>query len=211
VHESKFMRLKTSLLVILAVGTAWSFTFFFAAPSAVRGSSSQGPIKQENPKSSAGRGSATLPANTLRLLKHKFSSNDSTCPVNPEKDFRVSQVDLDGDGIPELIVFPTGECFCSPTGNCDFWIYRTTRTELQPILDSDGIQSFKVLTNRTKGYLDISTYSHSSASEGDLKIWKFDGKFYRVAECYEQSWSFNDEKGEQHILKQPRNKRVSCQ
>jgi hypothetical protein len=198
------VRSKLLLKTLLLFGIASPFALWEANYIGVQDPTKKVERKQPNdsPKN--------LPTNILALLKREWNSTDSQCPLNVETDSRASRVDLNGDGTAELFVFPSGPCLCSPTGNCYFVVYQISRNKLQIILEWDGVQSFTVLTNKTKGYLDISTYMHGSAYEGDLRIWKFDGKQYQIAECFDQTYSFIDDKGQQHILREPRKTRIPC-
>jgi hypothetical protein len=38
-------------------------------------------------------------------------------------DTRIKLVDLNADGIPEVIAQASGDELCSPTGNCSFWVF----------------------------------------------------------------------------------------
>jgi hypothetical protein len=205
------VRLKFLLVGSLLAYAASSFALLARASWVIPNARGKEPMTSVTQAPSTRQTNKQLPAAIMKLFRIEWGGmNSNDCQINPDKDFRFSRVDLNGDGIAELLVSSTAPCLCSPTGNCYFDVYRVTRSRLQTILHDDSIQSYKVLTTRTKGYFDISTYVHGSAFDGDLKIWKFDGKQYQIAECFDQTYSYIDENGEQHILKEPRKTRVPC-
>jgi hypothetical protein len=109
---------------------------------------------------------------------------------------RVRAVDLNGDGVPEVIAQPSGTLYwCGATGNCAFWIFQKTRGRFRAILDShqgNGIisaQIFNMLPTRTHGYNDLVLGAHESASEKELIIYRFNGRVYRPHECFDANWT----------------------
>jgi hypothetical protein len=106
---------------------------------------------------------------------------------------RVEFVDLDGDGLPEVIAQADGLGPCGGTGNCVFWIFKLTPSGTKVLLDSTltGGTRFELVTVRpwtTNGYRDIVLASHSSATARNITWFRFaDGK-YRPSACYYLSW-----------------------
>jgi hypothetical protein len=79
--------------------------------------------------------------------------------------------------IVQAVGFEDG--WCSPTGNCSFWVlsgdYR--------ILLEKVTQTFKLLANVHGGLPDVMTSMHGSAFESGLSYWRFQGKHYVRVAC----------------------------
>src|SRR5262249_46989396 len=56
---------------------------------------------------------------TMRELKSEAELRDAVL------DTRVALIDLNGDGVPEVVA--QGMVNCGATGNCPFWVFRKTR------------------------------------------------------------------------------------
>jgi hypothetical protein len=111
------------------------------------------------------------------------------------RNLRIKAVDLNGDGIPEFVVQPTGpNDWCGATGNCVLWIFQRSERDFSLIFDSEqgngvgAAEMFNVLPHRTNGYSDLVLAAHDSASEKTLFLYKFDGRQYRPHECYDADW-----------------------
>jgi hypothetical protein len=101
---------------------------------------------------------------------------------------RVKLIDLNGHGIPEVIAQGTGEESCSPTGNCDFWVFMRSGSGYKLILDKGAVQTFAISSRRTNGFNDLVLGQHGSAFESELFVYRFtDGKYHR-GPCYNASW-----------------------
>jgi hypothetical protein len=77
-----------------------------------------------------------------------------------------------------LVIQGQGGCFCSPTGNCEFWIYEVRAAKHWVILHRGSIQTFVFLKSRTHGLPDLVTWSHGSATEHGARLFRFDGSRY---------------------------------
>ena len=101
----------------------------------------------------------------------------------------IKVVDLNGDGVPEVVVQTVGEeSGCSATGNCPIWVFGRSGSGYREILEGDAIQTFTIQHTRTKGYLDLVLGRHASAFEEELFLYRFsDGGYFRTA-CYDASW-----------------------
>ena len=87
---------------------------------------------------------------------------------------RVKMIDLNGDGVPEVVA--QGMVNCSPTGNCPFWVFQKTVRGYKLLVESYG-QTFTVQKTSTNGFRDIVVSMHSSAKESGLTNYRYkDGK-----------------------------------
>jgi hypothetical protein len=116
---------------------------------------------------------------------------------------RIKEIDLNGDGKPEIIAQATDDNACSPTGNCPFWVFQWSRDHYNLLLKSQA-QTFTIQPLKTSGAYDLVLGFHGSATNTKLTEYKFDGEVYRSSGCYEANWSYFDKKGELHELKEPR-------
>jgi hypothetical protein len=97
---------------------------------------------------------------------------------------RVKLIDLNGDGIPEVIAQAFDDESCSPTGNCTFWVFMRSDNRYKLILEKEAVQTFTIRPKRTNSFNDLVLGQHGSASERDLIVYRFvDGK-YRRGPCY---------------------------
>jgi hypothetical protein len=111
-------------------------------------------------------------------------------------DFRVKLLDLNGDGIPEVIAQITGRFECGATGNCPFLVFRKSGNAYESILAIERInayQGFTVTKERTAGYLGLILNQHGSAFQQTVVIYKFRNGKYRASGCYEANWNREDQ------------------
>jgi hypothetical protein len=116
----------------------------------------------------------------------------------------VKFVDLNRDGVSEAICRPTGESMCSPTGNCPFWVFEKAGATYRLILKKGAAQSFTIRHARTNGYFDLELGMHGSATMSSLFVYRFRGRRYQRAACYDVNFTYLDEHGEVHELDEPR-------
>ena len=127
--------------------------------------------------------------------------------INSEQDLvkaalktRVKLIDLNGDGVPELVA--QGIADCSPTGNCSFWVFRKNGQSYGLILDGFG-QTFTIQKTRTDGFNDIVVAGHSSAFDQELTDYRYQGGAYKEHGCYYATWRIL-QGGKELELKEPR-------
>jgi hypothetical protein len=108
---------------------------------------------------------------------------------------RVELVDLDGDGIPEVIAQANDyRAGCGATGNCAFWVFKRELGGYKLLLDTrdkDGIggaQAITVENSRTNGFSDFVLAVHDSAFEKTLLVYQYKNGLYRESRCYDASW-----------------------
>lgn len=102
--------------------------------------------------------------------------------------FEPTLIDVDGDGSNELAI----RNYCAPVGNCQFWIFKKKENGYEIILPvkDNSVQTFKLRRSKTNSLFDLETKSHGDAWSGGLDIYKFDGKEYKLSECYEYNYSY---------------------
>ncbi len=121
----------------------------------------------------------------------------------------VKAVDLGGNGVREFLgqgvgVGPTPPRLCSPTGNCDVWVFRQNGDKYSVILRRIATQSFTIQPTVTNGFHDLVLGQHGSATDTGLTLYRFDGSKYRRVACYDAEWSFLGKDGKYHTRKEPR-------
>jgi hypothetical protein len=104
-------------------------------------------------------------------------------------DTRVELIDLNGDGVPEVIAQANGMGPCGETGNCIIWIFQWTGNGVRVLLDSlENEAGFEVITVRpwsTNGFRDIVLGSHSTATLRNLVWYRYSvNAGYRSWKCY---------------------------
>jgi len=157
-------------------------------------------------------GKAGVPSVLVEMLKQEIADSDSAdrCESSLARNFEIKAIDLNRDSIPEYVVHGRGMCFCSATGNCWFSIYHRTKGLLEPLLETDGVQLFKFANSVSNGYRDLFTWIHGSAFDSERRLFRFDGSRYQLMACWEESYSYLDTQGKEHILKQPRITPLAC-
>jgi hypothetical protein len=101
---------------------------------------------------------------------------------------RIRLVDLNGDGVSEVIAQGSGDLSCSPTGNCDFWVFSRVGETYKLILEREAIQTFTVQPTLTNGFHDLVLGMHGSATEQELFVYRFIGGRYQRSACYNANW-----------------------
>ncbi len=140
----------------------------------------------------------------LRALAPNF--NDYPAPPSPMEraaQTLVNFVDLNADGVPEVIAKGSGDA-CSPTGNCSIYVLQKSGTTYRVILEKGAGKTVTVQKTRTNGYRDIVIGMHGSATEQGLFVYQFGDGRYRRTHCYNASFTYRDENGEIHELEKAR-------
>jgi hypothetical protein len=103
-------------------------------------------------------------------------------------DTRITLIDLNGDGTPEVVAQGMGVVFCGATGNCPFWVLRKSKAGYEVLLEG-GAQTFTIQGSTTNGYHDIVLSTHGSASSGGLSIYQYQEGVYKDVGCYDYDWT----------------------
>jgi hypothetical protein len=98
---------------------------------------------------------------------------------------RVTFVDLNMDGISEVIAQASDEKSCSPTGNCSFWVFMRSDNGYKLILEKGAVQTVGICTSRTNSFNDLVLRQHGSAFEQTLYIYRFANGRYGKKLCYD--------------------------
>lgn len=101
-------------------------------------------------------------------------------------DTRIALIDLNGDGIPEVIA--QGMVACSADGNCPFWVFRKSKHGYDVILEGDA-QTFTVQASSTNGFRDLVLSTHGSSSSGSLTAYHYRDGVYKDVGCYGYEWT----------------------
>lgn len=120
------------------------------------------------------------------------------------------QIDLNGDGKPELKVQGINSGICG-NANCPTWVFRKLGSHYQMLLDAGAIQQIRLQNAFTHGYRDIITSMHGSAWDSGETLYKFDGKRYQRVACFYRTYHYQDEHGKIRELKRPKISRVKCE
>lgn len=110
----------------------------------------------------------------------------------------------------DFLASASGSYFCSPTGNCQVWVFRLHDDKYSLLLRHPATQTFTIQSTVTNGFHDLVLGQHGSATEVGLTWYRFDGSKYKRAACYDARSDFLGKDGEYHTRKLPRLTRVTC-
>jgi hypothetical protein len=92
--------------------------------------------------------------------------------------------------------------WCGVASNCAFWVLSSD----YKVLLSKVTQRYALQASMHHGYPDILTYMHSSATEGDLSYWQYQGTRYVRVACADAE--YEDAGG--NVYKKPHISPHSC-
>lgn len=128
-----------------------------------------------------------------------YWGGDDLTPAAAE-DSWVSFVDLNGDGVPEVLVSGP-PLFCSPTGNCGLLVLKVTPKGYKRIYQRGAVQSIGVAFRRTNRFRDLVLYQHGSAFEHTIRVVRHRKGGYVVTDCYNdrvlEDWEKQDRKDDE--------------
>lgn len=99
-----------------------------------------------------------------------------------------------------LLISGEGPTLCSPTGNCPHWIFRQTPSGYEMEVDLDVAQEVSIETGKTK-FPEVLARQHGSATNSELRLYRFDGTRYRLRKC--MSESYVDPSDPERLLEKP--------
>lgn len=126
----------------------------------------------------------------IEITKKMDAENSSTTEFKnePEKLFTANEVDLNSDGVPEILITQSGENFWCISHNCPIWIYKKEGNTYTRILK--GIfAGYEFLKETENDYHKFATIEHSSAAESYVYIYSFDKAEYKKSKCVKQTYS----------------------
>lgn len=157
----------------------------------------------ERARSQATMGDAApLPEKIFKELTAE--ATDDGCQDVNRSDFETHRVRLKLRASDVLAVWGGGQCFCSPTGNCGFWIYERRSGAYRSVLDTDGVNLFGFLKSRTHEYPDLVAWSHGSATDSEARLLRFNGDQYVLSGGWEEEYQYLDEHDQVVRPKKPR-------
>ena len=145
-----------------------------------------GPI--DKPVSALQRSDRRLVLKTLEEELRGDIANETGALATLSGDLRFKRVDLDGDGVPELVLQGMGPTWCGATGNCAFWILRKFGGGFVEIFDSGPGQSIFLQPTRSKGWKDFVLSTHDTATRSIRDFYRFNGTRYERSSCYAFEW-----------------------
>lgn len=113
--------------------------------------------------------------------------------------FEIRGVSLGSDR--QYLVQGRGSCFCSPTGNCAFWVVVAIGDSFRVLLSASAIQTVTVQPRVTRGRPDLDVSMHDSAFEITHWTYRFNGRRYRRVKCVD--WDYQDKKNPDRVLYEP--------
>ena len=124
---------------------------------------------------------ASAIADEIRPMMADLEIQSETELQKAALDTRVKMIDLNGDGVPEVVA--QGMVNCGATGNCPFWVLRKMKRGYELILEGEA-QTFTIQNSSSNGFRNIVLSRHGSASSGDLTLYQFKEGVYRDVSCY---------------------------
>ena len=100
-----------------------------------------------------------------------------------------------------LLISGDGPYNCSPTGNCDHWVFRQTSTGYEQEADLGSAQSVEIQEQPVKLFPDLLARQHGSATSSGLRLYQYDGLRYRLVKCMNQDYT--DPSNLEKILEKP--------
>ncbi|MGA8870549.1 MAG: hypothetical protein WA434_00975 [Candidatus Acidiferrales bacterium] len=127
-------------------------------------------------------------------------------PCNPKdrNDLDAHEVSLGSGGARILAIQGRGLCFCSPTGNCQLWIYRVKDGAYRELLGIGTVQLFGFVKSSAHGHPDLVAWSHGSATDYGVRLFRFNGYRYRNSGEWEEQYEYLDDAGQVVDVKKPR-------
>jgi hypothetical protein len=86
-----------------------------------------------------------------------------------------------------ILVEGRGSGVCG-AANCPAYILEKRGHTYRLLLDAEEVQQVHVLNSMTKGYHDIQTNWHGSASLSGIVIYRYDGNNYKATDCFSKQY-----------------------
>jgi hypothetical protein len=148
------------------------------------------------------------PLLTEQLLQSKLQSEYDCTKI-----LRVSEIDLNDDSKPELVVSFQYIGVCSPTANCPVAVFGIFDDERSKMSTSAGVYDFSLRRllfdlgsinveaqdAKSHGYRNLITTNNGSSNDDSLSEYAFDGQRYDLNKC----WQFDKARQERYRVDCP--------
>ena len=134
------------------------------------------PAPQPTASGSGGSDAAVTPQTAEDWVKQRFAQDvrGDTSALQYAK----ADVDLDGDGKPEVLVYVGGSMMCG-SGGCDLVVLKREGAGFRQVGDLSVVQlPVGVLASKTNGWRDLAVTVSGGGSPGGIMKVPFDGKAY---------------------------------
>jgi hypothetical protein len=108
-----------------------------------------------------------------------------------------------------LLISGDGPYSCSPTGNCDHWVFRQTSTGYEQEAELGSAQTVEIQEQPNKFFPDLLAQQHGSATFSSLRLYQYDGLRYRLVKCMSQDYA--DPSNPEKTLEKPIVDEVPCE
>jgi hypothetical protein len=128
------------------------------------------------------------------IVDENADEDEPDCPQPSAKDFEAHRIPAGPRN--SVAVLGGGACACSPTGNCDLWIYEFKGGAYHPVLSAVTAQSFGFLKSQSHGWPDLVVWSHGSATETGARLFRFRNHEYVSSGAWDEEFEYLDDHGE---------------
>lgn len=160
-------------------------------------------VERAHSEKSVGTG-ARVPDRIFNDLAAGADPDMPYCNQGDRRDLEGHQIHIGSKVTDILAIQGWGGCFCSPTGNCDFWIYAHGGGKYWEILETGNVQEFGFLKSRTHGFPDLVTWSHGTATETGGQLFRFNGKRYKPSGEWIEDYEYLGDDGQMIKPAKPR-------
>ena len=101
-------------------------------------------------------------------------------------ELRFRRISLAGGGNDAVMVRSVSPRDCGGTGNCPFWIFRSSDHHLHLVLPASWAEWAGLLAQRQGDLRDVFLSTRQSADASELLVYAFDGRIYRRKKCYRE-------------------------
>jgi peroxiredoxin len=104
-----------------------------------------------------------------------------------DKSVAVTPIQLAVNRRRQILVRGSGLCLCGAQ-NCAFWIYQKTGQNYELLLKGTGSTKVEAVRASAKGYRNVVSESHASASETIVRTYRYDGSRYQLLTCVNRAY-----------------------
>jgi hypothetical protein len=156
-------------------------SLLFPMTSASQSPQSTGVPMWKEARRPAARGTQiTTPDGIKELLRARHDDCPDSATEAEQTQFDVYKVHLGQRLGAGFAVWGRGPCFCSPTGNCEFWLARKENGKYRILLTTDMVNEFGFLRALTDGARNLVTWEHGSAFSAVAHLYAFNGQQYET-------------------------------